>query len=684
MEKSAKRRYNKKSGNLSDQEGPNSPIKYFDGPEKPSRPGTSTIWGRVTDYGEDCNPIQNALITFCKQGGDTPLYQSRTDSDGSYEICNVAEGTYDVYCSAFGLKVSEKNVMPKSGCGCEVDFQLECRLSIKFLRYADNCEDLNECSHAQVGDLMLLRAQSGVESTILAYKWHLPAGTSSASKSGREITVKMDSPGDNAYAVTAIDQDGADGAPGAALTAGEQYTIFDTSVQMVAGNLDMRMQRTASAPTPDQALWVAIRNRTRAISYAAYHDFINRVLGGSNGRSDAENLLVSELEELNAQVHGVGAYQVLKTATEAFLLLECGVRIPDEKFFVKDEESARLGGNLTFTEVKTKLENYLGGKLNQLPYITRVIRAAFPGLESGSEFSDRVLMSRAPCMLELVWSYWHEEGMLVQSINAISRRFQNIRGPGDRDPLAHLEIDPLRPINNLIWGYLQDEQHRLSITRRSYEYDHHYGIALHGKAIPQARSADRRSKFLEAFHNLLYKTSVFFKEDNDTTVIADGFPLLNALKEVHMLLAQGAHNQFGDLPWTARVEMLIQQWILGRSEIREFLQSRVMVPYKEGWMPQVDTMKTMQGWSDVTVSHFHDLGTFGEQLLLAVRLGDWIGVNNEDSAKNFARYWRPEIQGYLHSYRAVTGIDLTNPDTIDSIMPGFHLQKRLALQQRTR
>ena len=50
---------------------------------------------------------------------------------------------------------------------------------------------------------------------------------------------------------------------------------------------------------------------------------------------------------------------------------------------------------------------------------------------------------------------------------------------------------------------------------------------------------------------------VFYKEDDDTTVIADGFPLLNALRETHLLLAEGAHNQFGDLPSTARAEMLM-------------------------------------------------------------------------------------------------------------------------------
>ncbi|WP_433968357.1 hypothetical protein [Tunturiibacter gelidiferens] len=137
------------------------------------------------------------------------------------------------------------------------------------------------------------------------------------------------------------------------------------------------------------------------------------------------------------------------------------------------------------------------------------------------------------------------------------------------------------------------------------------------------------------------------------------------------MLAQGAHNQFGDLPWTARVETLLTQFMLARPEIRDFLQSRVMVPYKEAWMPQVDTMKTLQGWTDVSVTHFRDLAVYGEQLLLSARYGDWINVNDEDSAKNWARYWRPEIQGYIHAYRAAVGVDVTTGDNVDATIPGF-------------
>ena len=72
----------------------------------------------------------------------------------------------------------------------------------------------------------------------------------------------------------------------------------------------------------------------------------------------------------------------------------------------------------------------------------------------------------------------------IQTLNAISRRFQNVRAPGGRDPLAHLEIDPLRPLNGVLWGYIQDEWNRLSVQRRAYEYDHQYGLPIYGRAVP--------------------------------------------------------------------------------------------------------------------------------------------------------------------------------------------------------
>jgi hypothetical protein len=130
--------------------------------------------------------------------------------------------------------------------------------------------------------------------------------------------------------------------------------------------------------------------------------------------------------------------------------------------------------------------------------------------------------------------------------------------------------------------------------------------------------------------------------------------------------------------------MLIEQWILSRPEFREFLPTRIMVAYPEPWMDRVDAMKKLQGWTDTSVLHFRNLAIFGEQVLLSIRYGAWAGVIDPVQATNWARYWRPEIQGYVHAHRSVTGVDLSVEVTnarIDATMPSVYLVQRLNEQQ---
>jgi hypothetical protein len=476
--------------------------------------------------------------------------------------------------------------------------------------------------------------------------------------------------------------------------------------------VSVTMKRTQDVPTPDQLLWVVIRNRTNGISFNNYKNFMDGLMCGKGGdlrkqsgkAKDKEELLDALEVNIRAKTldhfHGLDGYLLLKKATELFLMQECGVFIKDTSPFHVADETSRLGyeiavekGETDADEVNSELKDrYLeslpqvfGSDLKVLPYLNLIVsRLSDLPLKTSGHPSNcyGILPSRIaePCLLELIWSYWHEEAMLVQTLNVISKRFQNVRIPG-KDPMSRLDIAPLRPLNNLFWGYIQDEMFRLTVVRRAYEYDHQYGLQLLGKAAPPLQSMDSRSKFLESFHHLLNLCSIFFKEDDDTTVIADGFPLLNALKDVHLLLAEGAQNQFGDLPWTARVEMMIQQWLLARPELREFLGGKTMVPYTEAWMDRVDTVKSMQGWSDVNVMHFRDLGVFGEQILLSIRYGAWTTLFDPIHAANWARYWRPEIQGYIHAYRAATGIDLTG-EPVNSTIPGILLRNRLVAQQK--
>jgi hypothetical protein len=100
-------------------------------------------------------------------------------------------------------------------------------------------------------------------------------------------------------------------------------------------------------------------------------------------------------------------------------------------------------------------------------------------------------------------------------------------------------------------------------------------------------------------------------------------------------------------------------------------------------MGQVDTMKKLQGWTDTTITHFHELALFGEQILLSIRYADWIAINEEEHAKNWARYWKAEIQTYIHAYRAATGIDLTS-ENVNFDPPAVHLQRREQQKQALR
>ena len=278
-----------------------------------------------------------------------------------------------------------------------------------------------------------------------------------------------------------------------------------------------------------------------------------------------------------------------------------------------------------------------------------------------------------------------EQGMLHQSMQALALRFQNRSTPG-HEALANLEIDPLRGVSNLLWGYIQDEGSRLSVQRRAYEYLHEYGLQLTGRAVPQLMPADNRPEFLRAFHDLLSTALAFYQADDDTTVQTDGFPVVNALRNLHLILAEGAHNQYGDLPWTARAEMLIQQWILARPEMFMFLHGRVMVPYPEAWMDRVDVLRQTLGWGTTSITHFRDLAVFGEQILLSVRWDMWSVIHDGNSGADWARTWRTQIQTYAHAYKAVTDVDLGLPSAMVEaradryVQPAAYLER--ALRQR--
>ncbi|MFB9241261.1 carboxypeptidase regulatory-like domain-containing protein [Massilia antarctica] len=653
-----------------------------------------------------------------------------TGSAGEVTVANLAPGSYVVAYEHYPV-VAPRLVQVDGGCRAVVCFQLALELKAELRFEAVDCHS-TPCNAARVSDRAVAKiCFSNNQNSAL--KPHVRVVSSSgwnvSEKDQYEFSrvvnyagpqqfeavlgfarrsLAVPAPGAVAAAaagavvVPASEMDLAL-APPALIGIRQGFVADERTPSPISGNIGVSMTRTETEPTDDLPLWTLIRNSTDAMSFTNYLNFMDALFCTPGNRGpgfEAKSALFEQLRQRRAlPFNDSEAYRVLKVATEAFVMVNCGVLsqpthfnpVEDQAYLDRRDIPATRDLERTFNT--DYLEETVDGT-KVLPYLA-IIRRKLPdvpihllrGQEGEADLCFGIVQQKLanPCLLELIWSYWHEEGMLVQTMNAITQRFQNVRALGRADPLANLEIDPLRPLNNLIWGYTQDEQHRLTVVRRNYEYDHHYGVRLDGKAVQHFRPADTRSKFLEAFHYLLRLCTSFYRQDDDTTVKADAFPVLNGLKEVHLILSQGAHNQFGDLPSTARIEMLMQQWMLARPEFREFLPTRIMVAYPEPWMDRVDAMKKLQGWSDTSVMHFRSLAMFGEQVLLSVRYGAWSDIYEPTQAFNWARFWRPQIQGYIHAYRAATGVDLTvdaRDPKAEGTLPSILLRQRLDQQAR--
>ncbi|GAC1339011.1 MAG: hypothetical protein NVSMB18_06440 [Acetobacteraceae bacterium] len=419
------------------------------------------------------------------------------------------------------------------------------------------------------------------------------------------------------------------------------------------------------------ALWDVIAATSKATSFSVYSDFLDAFFDHRSA-TDRDNTYWET--KRNSAVrrpvspYGLDAWDLVTTATDIFVKHQAGA-LSDVTWLATQKHFGKAHVSPPFVDTgKAKFEDALAAQIGKNPnlstYLELVRRklAELPTLDFFSLSTDRsgIFIDRieSPLLVELIWSYWMEQGMLVQTMNAIALRFQNAVSPELANPLRNLATDPLRPLSNLLWGYVQTEGGRLPIARRVYEYAHAYGLDLVGKAVPAMNVVESRLGFLEAFHTLLQAALAFYKEHDDLTVKADGFPLLNLLTEVHTLLAKGADNQFNDLPWTARSEMMSMQWLLARPEFREFLGGRIMVPYPEPWMDRVDSMKSLQGWTDTSITAFYWLATYSEQILLSIRYGNWSMITDGALAAHWAERWRYAVQSYAHYYRQVTGVDL--------------------------
>ena len=245
--------------------------------------------------------------------------------------------------------------------------------------------------------------------------------------------------------------------------------------------------------------------------------------------------------------------------------------------------------------------------------------------------------------------------MLVQTLNAIARRFQN-RRTGRTGATRWPSSRSIRCArsSNLLWGYVQDEPPahrappRLRVRPPVRPDAATAGRSRELRSRPTAaRSSSRRSTTCSTWPRVLQGGRRHHGHRRR-------LPAAERAAGDHLLLAEGAHNQFGDLPSDGAGRDADQQWLLARPEMRDFLAA--------GHGP-------VQGALDGPGRHDEDAaGLDGHQRHALPRPGRFRRADpavhplrrldrrsTTRTAANWARYWRPEIQSYMHAYRAATG-----------------------------
>lgn len=283
--------------------------------------------------------------------------------------------------------------------------------------------------------------------------------------------------------------------------------------------------------------------------------------------------------------------------------------------------------------------------------------------------------------VEHIYSYFLELGGVFETLDQVIRRF----APEARRPpapqLNRFDVSPLQPVARLLWGYKEDRDNRTTRDQRRMEYLRQYGLDL-DPHTPAAEAFEHRSLFLQYFHTLLNVCAQYFQQLEQTTVNPSAFSVLAALRPLHMLLAEGAHNQYQFMTDKARVELIVVQDILSQDPVQRFLGAPANVPYPAPWMGAVDSMRRIMRRTDTSVTEFFNLALLGESILLTIRFGPFNPAFTDDLvAGGWAQALQPFIRQYIYSYRSVTGVDLAADakfagGRIDTTGPQVYLHAR--------
>jgi hypothetical protein len=280
-----------------------------------------------------------------KQYGDeTLVFQGDTDQQGflSYD---TAPGSYLIVGEAFGKECSEKvNVDP--GCTSEVNLTFPIGFEVLSYVMKEECGSPIPCNVVYSGTRVKVQA---VHKLSPEYLRENPAKTTFIASGGSIISTG------NPWEYF-LDTEGVVGKitwklgikvnPG--MEVGGELEVEKNPVQKVSGDLGMTLKRTAAEPTPDLPLWLVIDKSTQAMSFNNYQKFIDFVLcnkplseefmGTFEGKKfDPKQSRFNHLRQRRfLPFTDTDAYRLLKVATEAFVIVNCGVALSEFPFTPED------------------------------------------------------------------------------------------------------------------------------------------------------------------------------------------------------------------------------------------------------------------------------------------------------------------------------------------------------------
>ena len=285
---------------------------------------------KVTSVQEAGEQVRTGLAIDAHRPGGV------TDDSGEL-VLEVPAGDWKVEATAFGQTGTSEPVTVRPKCETCVKLVLPINLYVS-TEAVTGAGKQDHPKFYSAGTIIAAHVASTSDRDLgpVEFEWTVSAGSileDPEKATGSEIHIDTSGArGRLDIGVTMIGRDNA------RVSSGKSLMVAPAATVPVAGSFNIGLRRSASVVTPDLPLWVVIRNSTDGLSFKNYQRYIDVVLcdASADGLSDGfptkrTSSPRAEYEELKKRrflpFSDSDAYRLLKVATEAFVMVNCGVAL---------------------------------------------------------------------------------------------------------------------------------------------------------------------------------------------------------------------------------------------------------------------------------------------------------------------------------------------------------------------